>query len=176
MTTDNAWIAWLAQALGVIAFIVSLIGYLSPHDRRLKIMMTTGIGLLALQFVLFGSWLVASSLLVNSGRTWLSIHRKGLRWFVPVAAVQLALGLALAKQPFDALPIAGSIVGSFGLLCLQGIGLRVAMLITTALWFGNNVIWWSIGGMMLDGLNAGAHLRAIHLLRTLRPTVAGNSD
>ena len=173
---DANGVTWLAQALGIVAFAISLVGYLSPCDRRLKIMMTTGIGLLALQFVLFGSWLVASSLLVNSGRTWLSIHRKGLRWFVPVAAVQLALGLALAKQPFDALPIAGSIVGSFGLLCLQGIGLRVAMLITTALWFGNNVIWWSIGGMMLDGLNAGAHLRAIHLLRTLRPTVAGNSD
>ena len=177
MAADNAGIIWwLAQALGVVAFLASLIGYLSPHDRRLKVMMTAGIGLLAIQFVLFGSWLVAVSLLVNASRTWLSIHRKGLRWFIPVAAIQLALGLALAKQPFDALPILGSIVGSYGLLCLQGIGLRVAMLITTALWFGNNIIWWSIGGMLLDGLNASAHLRAIYLLRRLRLKSSGNAD
>ena len=166
--SDGDGVAWLAQALGIIAFAVSLTGYLSPCDRRMKIMMTIGTALLSLQFVLFGGWLVAVSLLMNTARTWLSIYRKGMRWFVPVALVQLGIGILLAQHLHDALPIAGSIVGSFGLLCLSGPRLRAAMLVTTMLWFFNNLVWGSIGGVMLDALNATAHLRAIHLQRVAR--------
>ncbi len=161
-------VTWLAQTLGIVAFAVSLAGYLSPCDRRMKIMMTVGTALLSLQFVLFGSWLVAVSLLMNTARTWLSIYRKGMRWFVPVALAQLVIGILLANHLHDALPIAGSIVGSFGLLCLNGPRLRAAMLATTTFWFFNNLIWGSIGGLMLDALNATAHLRAIHLQRAAR--------
>lgn len=158
--------SWFAQGLGLLAFMISLIGYLSPSDRRLKVMMTIGTALLALQFVLLGAWLVAASLVINTGRTWLSIHRHGLRWFIPVAIVQLLAGIALAHRLHDVLPIAGSIIGSFGLLCLRGIPLRYAMLATTTLWFFNNLIWFSIGALLLDGLNASAHIRAIHMLRS----------
>lgn len=169
MTTS----AWIAQTLGIAAFLISLAGYLSPCDRRMKTMMTAGTALLALQFVLFGSWLVAVSLLMNTARTWLSIYRKGLRLFGLVALAQLAVGIVLARHAHDALPIAGSIVGSFGLLCLTGPRLRAAMLATTMLWFFNNLIWGSVGGMMLDALNATAHLRAIHLQRAARARNAG---
>lgn len=166
--SDNPAIAWGAQALGILAFLVSLRGYLSPDDRRMKAMMTVGTACFAMQFVLFGSWLVAVSLLMNTARTWLSIHRRGLRWFLPIAALQLAVGMALAQSPRDAFPIAGSIIGSYGLLCLRGIPLRAAMLATTAMWFVNNLVWGSIGGVLLDGLNASAHIRAICLLRAMR--------
>ena len=165
---DASGVTWLAQALGIVAFAISLVGYLSPCDRRLKIMMTVGTALLSLQFVLFGGWLVAVSLLMNTARTWLSIYRKGLRWFVPVALVQLGIGILMARHLHDALPIAGSIVGSFGLLCLSGPRLRAAMLVTTMLWFFNNLVWGSIGGVVLDALNATAHLRAIYLQRVAR--------
>ena len=40
------------------------------------------------------------------------------------------------------------------------------MLVTTTLWFFNNLVWGSIGGVMLDALNATAHLRAIRLQRS----------
>ena len=53
---DASGVTWLAQALGITAFAISLVGYLSPCDRRLKIMMTVGTALLSLQFVLFGGW------------------------------------------------------------------------------------------------------------------------
>ena len=51
---DASGVTWLAQALGITAFAISLVGYLSPCDRHLKIMMTVGTALLSLQFVLFG--------------------------------------------------------------------------------------------------------------------------
>lgn len=168
MSNGPGSLALTAQALGIAAFLISLTGYLSPCDRRMKVAMTLGTGLFALQFVLFGSWLVAVSLIFNTARTWLSIYRRGLRLFVAVAIVQACIGILLARHPYDAFPVAGSIVGSFGLLCLSGPRLRAAMLITTMFWFFNNLIWGSIGGLMLDALNAAAHLRAIYLLRAAK--------
>ena len=133
----NLATTWPIQALGVGAFLVSLFGYLSLSDHRMKVMMTVGTALFALQFVFLGSWLVAVSLLINTSRTWLSIYHRGFRLFVVVALIQTIVGLSLAKQIYDFFPIAGSIIGSYGLLCLSGPKLRIAMLLTTTLWFIN---------------------------------------
>lgn len=152
----------IAQALGLIAFLISLVGYTSTSDRRLKIMMTCGLIFLTAHFLFFGAWLVALSLVLNTARTALSLYRKGGRWFVGVAIVQLAVSLPLVSSARDIFPIAGSIVGSFGLLCLSGVRFRLAMLLTTFFWLANNLLWGSIGAVLLDVLNIAAHLLAIH--------------
>ncbi len=166
MPLGESGIAWGAQALGIVAFLISLVGYLSTDDRRLKMMMSVGTACFAIQFVIFGSWLVAASLLINTARTWLSIRYRGMRWFVAVAVVQLTVGAILAERSHDAFPVLGSLIGSYGLFCLRGIPLRAALLAKTAMWFVNNLIWGSIGGLLLDGLNASAHFRAIYLLHS----------
>lgn len=154
-----------AQAVGLVAFVVSLIGYTSTGDRRMKVMMTAGLVLLTVHYLVFGAWLAALSLALNTARTWLSIDRKGMGWFAAVAAVQLALSLPLVQTPRDVFPIAGSVVGSYGLLCLSGVKLRIALLITTGLWFVNNLLWGSIGAVLLDFMNASAHIVTIVRLR-----------
>lgn len=156
---------WLAQTLGVVAFAISLVGYTSTSDRRLKIMMTAGTVILAGHFMLFGAWLAAISLAMNTARTWLSIYRKGWLWFVIVAIAQLAVSFPLIVSSRDVFPVLGSVIGSYGLLCLAGVRLRVAMLLTTACWFVNNLLWGSIGAVLLDALNASAHLYAMYRIR-----------
>ncbi len=155
----------IAQGLGILAFVISLVGYTSTSDRRLKVMMTSGLVVLTVHFLFFGAWLVALSLGLNIARTWLSIYRKGIRWFVGVALIQLALSLPLVEGIRDVFPIAGSIVGSYGLLCLSGVKLRAAMLITTSFWFVSNLLWGSIGAVMLDIMNASAHLFAMYRIQ-----------
>jgi len=155
----------IAQGLGILAFVISLVGYSSTSDRRLKVMMTSGTVILTVHFLFFGAWLAALSLGLNTVRTWLSIYRKGMRWFVGVALIQLAFSLPLVDGIRDAFPIAGSLVGSYGLLCLSGIKLRVAMLITTGCWLVNNLLWGSIGAVMLDILNASAHVFAMYRIQ-----------
>lgn len=161
---------WIAQSLGVAAFMISLVGYASTSDRHLKIMMTLGTILLAVHFVLFGTWLSAVSLAMNTARTWLSIYRRGLQWFVLVASLQLAVSMPMVSVATDLLPVAGSLVGSFGLLCLVGIRLRVAMLITTGCWLANNLLLGSIGAVMLDLLNTAAHASSIWRISRNRKT------
>jgi hypothetical protein len=43
--------------------------------------------------------------------------------------------------------------------------LRIALLITTGLWFVNNLLWGSIGAVLLDLMNASAHIVTIVRLR-----------
>lgn len=164
---------WLAQSLGVAAFLISLAGYISPNDRRLKVMLTSGTAILTLHFMLFGAWLAAVSLILNTGRTWLSIYRRGTRVFVAIALAQLTISLPMVDSMRDMLPVVGSVIGSYGLLCLSGQWLRMALLITTGFWFVNNLLLWSIGAMMLDCLNAGAHIYAIHRIGRLSTGEAG---
>ena len=155
----------VAQALGLVAFLISLVGYTSASDRRLKTMMTVGLVFLTVHFMVFGAWLAALSLALNTVRTWVSLHRRGTRWFAGIATIQLAASLPLIGAVRDVFPVAGSIVGTYGLFCLSGVRLRVALLITTGLWFVNNLMWGSIGAVLLDGMNALAHLVAIHRIR-----------
>ena len=163
----------IAQFLGLTAFVISLVGYTSTSDRRLKVMMTTGTVILTVHFMFFGAWLAALSLAMNTARTWLSLYRKGIRWFIGVAALQLAVSLPFIAGVRDLFPVAGSIIGSYGLLCLSGVGLRVAMLLTTGCWFVNNLLWGSVGAVLLDVLNACAHLVAMY--RIHRATRGCNS-
>ena len=155
----------LAQALGLVAFLVSVIGYTSASDRRLKAMMTVGLVFLTVHFMVFGAWLAALNLALNTVRTWISLHRRGSRWFAGIAAIQLGVSLPLIGAVRDIFPVAGSIVGTYGLFCLSGVRLRVALLVTTGLWFVNNLLWGSIGAVLLDFMNALAHLVAIHRIR-----------
>ena len=164
---SNEYLTCAAQAMGMLAFPVSLIGYLSTNDRRLKIMMTVGAAILSLHFVLFGAWIAAVSLVLNTARSWLSVHRRGLRWFIPVAIAQLVISVPLIHGARDTLPIIGSMIGSYGLLCLSGIKLRLAMLITTFFWLANNMILGSVGAVLLDCLNASAHVFAMLRLHRL---------
>jgi hypothetical protein len=165
-----------AQALGLFAFAISLVGYTSTSDRRLKIMMTTGTLLLALHFVLFGAWLAAISLAMNTARTWLSIYRKGWRWLAFVAIVQLVVSIPLMITARDLFPVLGSLVGSYGLLCLAGAKLRLAMLVTTCCWLANNLLWGSVGAVLLDCLNASAHLYAMFRIHRATATALANAD
>jgi hypothetical protein len=157
----------VAQALGLVGFFVSLAGYTSASDRRLKVMMTIGLVFLTVHFMVFGAWLVALNLTLNTGRTWLSLHRRGFRWFIAIATVQLAVSLPLMGAVRDVFPVAGSIMGTYALFCLSGVQLRVALLITTGLWFVNNLLWGSIGAMLLDFMNALANLVAIRRIRAV---------
>ena len=165
-----------AQALGLLAFAISLLGYTSTSDHRLKIMMTAGTLLLALHFVLFGAWLAAISLAMNTARTWLSIHRKGWRWLFIVAVVQLVVSIPLMITARDLFPVLGSLIGSYGLLCLAGFKLRAVMLVTTCCWLANNLLWGSVGAVLLDGLNASAHLYAMFRIHRAMASALANGD
>ena len=67
-----------------------------------------------------------------------------------MVAVNIALGLAIAQQPSDWLPLIASCLGTIALFLLQGIPMRLLMLCGTGLWIANNVIVGSIGGTALE--------------------------
>ncbi len=158
----------LIQGISIVAFAVSLWGIISPNDNKLKKMMVTGTLIMIVHYALLGAWLVVVTLLLNTARTWLSIYKRGLKWFLIVTTIHLSINAPLVSTWTDALPLTGSTGASAALFMSSGITLRIVFIFSSMLWFGNNYVLHSIGGMMIDTLNVCAHLYSISLIYRLQ--------
>ena len=161
---------WVSQSVGGCAFAVSVGAYATKSDRHMKMMIALGTMIFTIQYAYLGAWVVALNLLMNSARSWLSMHRQGVLWFLLIAALQIAVSLTHISTEKDWFPVLGSVMGSFALLCLSGVRMRLAMLVTTLLWLANNLIWGSVGGVLLDCINLFCNLLSIHTIWRSRAT------
>jgi len=71
------------------------------------------------------------------------------------------MGAALIDTPTGWIPIAGACCATWGILCMQGIRMRIMVLASTALWLVNNILSHSIGGTVLEAFIAAANLTTI---------------
>jgi hypothetical protein len=139
-----------AQCVGYAAFVLGVGSFLQTDDRRFKLFMAGECLVYVLHFALLGNPTAVASSTMSLLRSLLALRTRS-RWvMVGVIAANLALGLLLAKQPSDWLPLAASCLGTYALFQLQGVAMRLVMLCGTGLWIANNVIAGSIGGTALE--------------------------
>ena len=143
---------WLspAQCFGYLAFVLGVGSFLQTHDRRFKQWMIGECMAYVAHFALLGNPTAVASSLVSVVRSALALRTKSPWVAVAVVLVNIALGLAIAKQPSDWLPLLASCLGTLALFLLEGIAMRLLMLCGTGLWIANNVIVGSIGGTALE--------------------------
>jgi hypothetical protein len=146
-----------AQCVGYAAFVLGVGSFLQTDDRRFKLFMAGECLAYVLHFALLGNPTAVASSTMSLLRSLLALRTRS-RWvMVGVIAANLALGLLLAKQPSDWLPLAASCLGTYALFQLQGVAMRLVMLCGTGLWIANNVIAGSIGGTALEVVIAGVN-------------------
>jgi len=80
-------------------------------------------------------------------------------------AINVGLGLKLASVWWNWIPLIASSVGTLALFLLEGIQMRVLMLLGTALWIVNNVLSGSIGGTALEVVIAITNTYTIYKMR-----------
>jgi hypothetical protein len=139
-----------AQCVGYAAFVLGVGSFLQTDDRRFKLFMAGECLAYVLHFALLGNPTAVASSTMSLLRSLLALRTRSKWVMVGVIAANLALGLALAKQPGDWLPLAASCLGTFALFQLQGVAMRLVMLCGTCLWIANNIIAGSIGGTALE--------------------------
>jgi hypothetical protein len=83
-------------------------------------------------------------------RSLLALRARSVWVALAVVAFKIALGLYLARQPSDWLPLTASCLDTLALFLLQGIPMRLTMLVGTICWIANNVIAGSVGGTALE--------------------------
>lgn len=145
---SNAFSA--AQIVGYLAFALGVGSFLQKNDRHFKLYMAGECLAYALHFFMLGNPTAMASSLVSLTRSVLSLYTKSLWIALLIVAVNIVLGLSLVEKPTDWLPLIASCIGTLALFLLQGIPMRLMMLIGTGLWLVNNILVGSYGGTALE--------------------------
>lgn len=150
-----------AQCVGYVAFVLGVGSFLQTDDRRFKLFMASECLAYVVHFALLGNPTAVASSTMSLLRSLLALRTRSVWVALAVVAINIALGLHLAKQPSDWLPLTASCLGTLALFLLQGIPMRLVMLLGTVCWIANNVIAGSVGGTALEVVVAVVNLVTI---------------
>lgn len=139
-----------AQCVGYVAFVLGVGSFLQTNDRRFKLFMTGECLAYMAHFALLGNPTAVASSAVSAIRSVLAIRTRSPWVAAAVVVANVALGMGIAQQPSDWLPLLASITGTLALFLLEGIPMRLLMLLGTSFWIANNIIVGSIGGTALE--------------------------
>jgi hypothetical protein len=158
---------WLdtAQLFGYLAFVLGVTSFLQKNDIRFKLYMAAECVAYVVHFTLLGNPAAGASSLVSMTRSLVSIYSKSLWIALFFVAINVALGFKLATVWWNWIPLIASCVGTLALFLLEGIPMRMVMLVGTSLWIVNNVLSGSIGGTALEVVIAITNSYTIYKLR-----------
>lgn len=166
-----------AQLLGYLAFALGVAAFLQRSDRRLKVLLAAESLAYAVHFAVLGNPTAAASAVINAARSGLSLRWRSRGIAVAAVAVYLAMGLALARGPAGWLPVVASSLGAIAVFTLDGIRMRLLLLVCTAMWLTNNVLSGSIGGTLLESFIAVASVfTLVRLFRAGRAAARAARD
>ncbi|HET6436434.1 MAG TPA: YgjV family protein [Anaeromyxobacter sp.] len=143
-----------AQLVGYLAFVLGVTAFSQREDRRLKVFLTLECLAYVVHFVLLGNATAATSSGVSGCRTLLTLRFRSRRLALVFMATYLAVGALLARTPAAWLPAVGSCLATWALFTLNGVRMRLIMLVSTSLWLANNILSGSVGGTLLEALIA----------------------
>jgi hypothetical protein len=150
-----------AQMAGYVALVLGMVAFSQKNDRRLMFYNATQSLVYALHFFLLGNLPAAASAIVSSTRTYLALRYRAWLLGVVFICANLSMGALFARNAAGWLPVIGSTIATIAIFRMRGIPFRCALLTSTLLWLTNDILCRSIGGTVLEVLNAAANLATI---------------
>ena len=162
---------WLgaAQCFGYAAFALGVASFLQTDDHRFKLLMAGECIAYVVHFLLLGVPTAAASSVVSVARSVTSLYSRNAWLAAGFVALNIALGLQFATTWWSWLPLQASCIGTLALFLLEGVRMRLAMLVGTLLWQANNILSGSIGGTALELVVAATNGYTILRMRSARP-------
>lgn len=112
---------WLAQGVGVIAFLIGITTFFNRDERRFKKQLSVYSAVIGVHFFLLGTYPAGASAILNAIRTLITLRTRSL-WVMAIFIV-LTGGIGLAKfhHPVELLPVIGTIVSTWALFRCKGL-------------------------------------------------------
>jgi hypothetical protein len=151
----------LTQCLGYVAFITGVAAFLQKDDRRLKLLIAAECVAYTVHFGMLGNVTASLSASITCFRSLLSLKTRSRLAAVLIIGVNLALGVAWAGTVTAWFPIISSCLGTLAFFMLEGISMRLVLLVCTLLWLANNILCGSIGGTLLETTIAIANISTL---------------
>ena len=106
---------WVAQGVGVLAFVVGITTFVNRDERRFKLQLAGYSAIIGIHFFLMGASPAGMSAELNALRTVISLRTRSL-WVMGIfIALTLGLGLAKFSHAMELLPIAGTVASTWAL-------------------------------------------------------------
>jgi hypothetical protein len=154
------------QCIGYIAFILGVTAFLQKNDRRLKRFNAVQGLAYAAHFLLLGSFPASASSLISALRSFLALRTRSLWVAALVIGVNVAAGVVLVRGAAGWLTVIASCLATLAVFMLQGVPMRLVLLVCTFLWLANNILCGSIGGTMLEStiavINVSTMIRLLY--------------
>ncbi|MDQ5891408.1 MAG: hypothetical protein QG613_278 [Pseudomonadota bacterium] len=142
---------WIAQSVGVLAFLVGITMFFNRNDQKFKIQLSAYSAVIGLHFFLMGANAAGASALLNSARTLISLKTHNILVMFVFISLTLLFGLSGMNHPMELLPIAGTVASTWALFRTYGLTTRCVMWCSTACWVAHNIWLGSIGGSLIEG-------------------------
>lgn len=142
---------WIAQGVGVLAFVVGITTFINRDERRFKLQLAGYSAIIGLHFFLMGAAPAGMSAELNALRTVVSLKTRRLWVMALFIALTLGLGLAKLNHLMELLPIVGTVASTWALFRCKGLTIRRVMWCSTACWVTHNLWLGSIGGTLIEG-------------------------
>ncbi|QDX98684.1 YgjV family protein [Pectobacterium carotovorum subsp. carotovorum] len=142
---------WIAQSVGVLAFVVGITMFFNRNDKKFKIQLSAYSAVIGLHFFLMGANAAGASALLNSARTLISLKTHNILVMFVFISLTLLFGLSGMKHAMELLPIASTVASTWALFRTSGLTTRCVMWCSTACWVTHNIWLGSIGGSLIEG-------------------------
>ena len=159
--TDWQNLLSLPQMFGWGAFVFGMACFFQSSDLRFKQFMSLECAAYVIHFLLLGQWTASASAMVSLGRSVASVLYpfKLVGWLF--MSLSLICGYFLYTSWISWLPITASVLGTFALFFLNGIPMRLVMLVGTSLWLIHDYGVGSVGGTVLEAVLCIVNLTTI---------------
>jgi hypothetical protein len=162
-----------AQCVGYAAFVLGVTAFLQRRDKRLKLFSGFQTLAYAVHFFLLGNVPASSSSLLSSVRSFAALRYRSMWLVATIVGLNLLIGCFVVRSPLGWLPVIGACIGTYSVLRLQGLPMRMMLFTGTVLWLTNNILSGSIGGTALETFIGIANIATMtRMLRERRAAVA----
>lgn len=163
---------WVVGGVGVLALVVTALGFCAPSDAWLRRLNLVGIVLWMGHFALLGVWVavatlaLAGVLVLATIRGWSRIGAAALLANVGGVVLVVVLVAVGWSSPSAVLPAIGGLLMNVGVARFEGRALTVCVAAGTLAWLATGVVAGSMPVVVANGLNLVALL--VRVARTGR--------
>lgn len=143
----------IAQWVGLLAMALSIVVALQTNDKMLIALSFVTISLWATHFYLLGIIPAVVCNAIGAVRCLVTLKWTGWKVGIPFAIAIAIAGYFTYEAPISLLPIVASIVATMGTTLLEGVKMRLSLVVCSSCWLTHNILQGSIGGTIIEVIN-----------------------
>lgn len=150
---------YIGQAIGIVAFIITAIGFFQKDEKKLKTLLTISGFFWIANFWFLGAYTPFFLTIINTIRQLVSRvyheadYKVRMKLTYLFVVINIIMGIISYQNWISIFPIIASVVATIALFIWESKKMRSGLLISEFCWTINNIYFMNIGGLCANTLN-----------------------